>query len=619
MFWLAQFCTIGVVLCLTYGIAGEYDEKPHILTLSSGNLSNNNNAKWVVVVSQYWFVGCTVMFTMWKQKGMDAYKLEAEEEGGRHTSLNTVWISHIPVDASEKSLTSWFDSEYDGNVLEAKVVWDVNALGHNIRGRRRLIMKINALAQKLADSPADAGATKMRLKIENLKQQVRQLEQWEPDLRARKLTSTGHAFVTFRTEAATQSFRQGLAAKQTGAASGAAASLGVAKWQAIMAPRSAEIYWENFGLDPKEKTQNWLKAFGFTIMMFCLFVLAALGAFWVLGFIYMWLLYNVYPEDSIGETHDGMVDALSPFVFYGIFGLFFVILFLGLEEEMSPIVKFICKFESPYTKSLKQSSYLAKMYWFYIIFHVALSTVLLGVLAMWCDVRNIPVIEGGCVGTGGETDADGLKCRSGRLQLYVESVGVFHQHRLFLTVCVVDFIHLLEGMSYFTRKAHTLDDRELAQFVGAEDEEDEEELIEDEADKFFSDKYDYTRNYAESIAVFTSICTYSTMHPTMMLLGSIYFAIKYFVDKYQITNQYSKPHVQYGRRARTTTIYILWAQTLGQWLNVIYYLLLSEDYAVGGALSVSALVMSLLTFFYVYQPGKLKCARQNFSASFRGL
>jgi hypothetical protein len=212
-----------------------------------------------------------------------------------------------------------------------------------------------------------------------------------------------------------------------------------------------------------------------------------------------------------------------------------------------------------------------------------------------------------------------LKCRSGRLQLYVESVGVFHQHRLFLTVCVVDFIHLLEGLSYFTRKAHTLDDRELAQFVGAEDEEDEEELIEDEADKFFSDKYDYTRNYAESIAVFTSICTYSTMHPTMMLLGSIYFGIKYFVDKYQITNQYSKPHVQYGRRARTTTIYILWAQTLGQWLNVIYYLLLSEDYAVGGALSVSALVMSLLTFFYVYQPGKLKCARQNFSASFPGL
>jgi len=278
-------------------------------------------------------------------------------------------------------------------------------------------------------------------------------------------------------------------------------------------------------------------------------------------------------------------------------------------------VKFICKFESPYTKSHKQSSYLAKMYWFYIIFHVGLSTVLLGVLAIWCDVRNIPVVEGGCEATGGDVDTEGLKCRSGRLQLYVESVGVFHQHRLFLTVCVVDFIHVLEGLSFFTRKSHTLDDKELAEFTGAEDEEDEEELIEDEADKFFSDKYDYTRNYAESIAVFSSIATYATMHPTMMLLGSVYFSIKYYVDKYQITNQYSKPHVQYGRRARTTTIYILWAQTIGQWLNALYYLVLSGDYALGGALLVSALVMSLITFFYVYQPDQLKLSKTSSRAA----
>lgn len=607
MFWLAQFGTMGVVLCLVYGYQGEYDNKPHILTLSSGNLSSNSSAKWVVVLAQYWFVGCTIAFTVWKQKGMDAYKLEAEEEGGRHTSLNTVWISNITLGASEETLSSWFSSEYD-QVLEAKIVWDVNALGHNIRRRRRLIMKANALTEQVADEPNDANTAKIRLKIENLTAEVKQLEQWEPDLRQRKTQSAGHAFVTFKTEAATQEFRQGLAAKQSGAQSGDAASLGVAKWQAVMAPRSAEIYWENFGLDSSAQTQNWLKAFGFTMMMFCLFVLTALGAFWVLGFVYMWLLYNVYPEDGIGELHDGMSDAVTPYVFYGVFGLFFVILFLGLEEEMSPIVKFICKFESPYTKSMKQSSYLAKMFWFYIIFHVALSTVLLGVLAIWCDVRNIPVTPLGCEETNGEPDADGAQCRSGRLQLYVESVGVFHQHRLFLTVCVVDFIHVLEGLSFFTRKAHTLDDKELAAFAGAEDEEDEEEEIEDTADKFFSDKYDYTRNYAESIAVFSSICTYATMHPTMMLLGSLYYSIKYYVDKYQITNQYSKPHVQYGRRARTTTIYILWSQTIGQWLNALYYLVLSEDYAVGGALLFSALVMSAVTFFYVYQPETLKCA-----------
>jgi hypothetical protein len=189
----------------------------------------------------------------------------------------------------------------------------------------------------------------------------------------------------------------------------------------------------------------------------------------------------------------------------------------------------------------------------------------------------------------------------------VESVGVFHQHRLFLSVCVVDFIHVLEGLSFFSRKAHTLDDEELAKFESAEDEEDEEELIEDEADKFFSDKFDYTRNYAESIAVFTSIAVYSTMHPTMMLLGSVYFAIKYYVDKYQITNQYSKPHVQYGRRARSTTIYILWSQAIGQWLNAIYHLVLTDETAIGGAMLFSAIVMQIVTTVYVYQPEKLKC------------
>ena len=207
---------------------------------------------------------------------------------------------------------------------------------------------------------------------------------------------------------------------------------------------------------------------------------------------------------------------------------------------------------------------------------------------------------------GGDVDPDSAKCRSGRYQLYVESVGAFHQNRLYLTACVIDFLHVLEGLSFFSRKAHTLDDEELSKFESAEDEEDEEFALEDDADKFFSDKFDYTRNYAESIAVFTSIAVYSTMHPTMMLLGSSYYAIKYYVDKYQITNQYSKPHVQYGRRARTTTIYILWAQTVAQWLNALHHLLLTEDYAVGGAMLFSAVIMQVVVALYVYQPSTFK-------------
>ena len=470
MFWLGQAFTIGIILILTYRLGGDYQDNWSMFAFSSANVAPNNSAKWVSVLAQFWFVGTTVAFTIWKQKAMDSYKLEAEEEGGRHTSLNTVWISNIPTDAKEETLRSWFEDNHGDAVAEAKMVWDVNAIGHNIRGRRRLIMKINALTVKAGEIEDAGAAAKMSLKIEALTAKVKQLEQWEEPLRTRPKRGAGSAFVTFVSGEACQIFRQGLSAKQGVAMTGEAASLGVGAWTAVMAPRSVEIYWENFGLDAAEKLNNQAKAMGLTVTMFLVFVLAALGAFWVLGFLYMEVLYWVYPLTSIGETHDGMKEAVGPFVWYGLFGIFFVIMFLGLEEEMSPIVKFICKYEHPYTKSHKQSSYLGKIYWFYMIYHVALSTVLLGVLALWCDVRNIPVVEGGCVETNQETD--GIKCRSGRMQLYVESVGGFHQNRLYLTSCVIDFLHVLEGLSFFTRKAHTLADEELAEFDGAEDEED---------------------------------------------------------------------------------------------------------------------------------------------------
>merc|ERR1719247_1693942 len=161
-----------------------------------------------------------------------------------------------------------------------------------------------------------------------------------------------------------------------------------------MAPRSAEIYWENFGLEPSEQTQNTLKSLGWTVAMFLLFTFFALSAFWIIGPQYMSILYGAYYMAEWAEPHAAHVDALGGFVFYGVFGLFFVIGFLALEEEMAPIVKYICKFEMPYTKSHKQSSYLGKIYWFYMIYHVALSTVLLGVLAMWCEISNVPLRDG---------------------------------------------------------------------------------------------------------------------------------------------------------------------------------------------------------------------------------
>merc|ERR1712072_220946 len=236
---------------------------------------------------------------------------------------------------------------------------------------------------------------------------------------------------------------------------------------------------------------------------------------------------------------------------------------------------------------------------------------------MWCEISNVPLRDGngdvyepGCKGyeTGRDAELPDT-CRSGRLQLYIESVGVFHQHRLYLTACVIDFLHVLEGLKFFTRKAHTLTPEEEAQFDGAEDEEDDEELHDDEADQYFNDKFDYTRNYGESIAVLTSIATYATMHPSMMFLGSTYYGFKYYVDKYQITNQYSKPRVQYGRRARSTTIYILWAQTLAQFYNSIYFMFLDGDMVIGGAMGMSAFFCLIVTTIYVYQPKAQKMAK----------
>ena len=86
-----------------------------------------------------------------------------------------------------------------------------------------------------------------------------------------------------------------------------------------------------------------------------------------------------------------------------------------LEEEMAPIVKYIAKFESPLTKSIKQSSYLGKCYWFYVIYHMLLSTTVLGWLA-----SNVKVDEDFFLGS----------TKQGTVKLYVEAIGAFHQHRV---------------------------------------------------------------------------------------------------------------------------------------------------------------------------------------------
>ena len=260
---------------------------------------------------------------------------------------------------------------------------------------------------------------------------------------------------------------------------------------------------------------------------------------------------------------------------------------------MAPIVKYISKYDSPKTKSIKQSGYLGKCYWFYVIYHMLLSTTVLAFLAFNVDIDPDEVVDQ----------------RHGAIKLYVEAIGAFHQHRVFLTVGVIDMIHAIEGVGYFTRKVHTLSGEEEAAFESAEDQEADQE--EDPTlDKFFDDKFDFSRNYGETIGVFTSIAYYQVMHPTILVCGALYYGAKFYVDLYQITCQYSKPRIQYGRRARTTTTYIFWCMAIGQIGNVVYWMLLVEDYVVGGLMMMSLAVALAILILYKSKPPKMKAAAE---------
>eukprot|EP01052_Picozoa_sp_SAG31_P005583 SAG31_NODE_247_length_19134_cov_12.255050_8_plen_236_part_00 len=92
-----------------------------------------------------------------------------------------------------------------------------------------------------------------------------------------------------------------------------------------------------------------------------------------------------------------------------------------------------------------------------------------------------------------------------------------------------------------------------------------------EDDPFFNNKFDYTRNYAESLAVFSVAMYYGTMHPLIMPAIAAYYYIKGALDRMQVKTQYSKPSLQYGRRARTTTKFMLCSTAIGTVGNVIYY------------------------------------------------
>eukprot|EP01050_Picozoa_sp_SAG11_P001516 SAG11_NODE_66_length_18786_cov_13.533255_3_plen_649_part_00 len=579
IFCLIQFFAVGIPLLCTYGFGGDKEKDSlSMYSFSYANLSPDNGLRWIPVFASYVMVGTIIGLVTVKQKSMAGYKAADSDA----SSPNAVWVQGLPRSTTDSDLSDWLGSTYPDTVEDSRVVWDVNALGHNIRKRRKLIKKINSEQVKIAEEAADGDGTTSLNKLQPLVAEVEALEKEEKPLRTQPTTCAGSAFVTFKSVEAAEKFRDDIKGKSV-----SNPKLATSGWVTEKAPKPIEIYWENFGLESGAKINAFFKSMIFTLGIFFLFILLALGCVVCVGYLYMELIYKVMPVDAVAEILRPMQDATGPFVWYGIISLIFVGLFLFLEEEMAPIVKFISKYEMPLTKSHKQSSFLGKCYFFYLIYHLVLSTALLGVLALTVKIDD---------------DFNG-----GALKLYVESIGMFHQNRCFLTACVIDMFHVFEGLAFVARPAHTLTMEEEAKFNSAEDEDENEDAHDEDADKYFCDKFSYSRNYGESIGVFTSICYYQTMHPTILACGAFYYIVKMYVDKYQITSQYSRPHIQYGRRARTTTTYILTAFTCGQLGNAIYFLILTDGMAdVGIAMTGSFLLSVGVLSAYIYQPSFLK-------------
>ena len=593
-FWTVQSLTTGIAMVGCYQIYG-VQTGLDMYTWSYANLREEH--RWISVAAALWMVVTTVVFAAYRAKVMDRLKLRVGY--GDLRSTTTLWFDSVPNHLTETQINDWFVSRYPDSVESTRLALDVHELGTNIRTRRRIILKINATVEKLERKQAalilagnalipisrgrpsgpekapDAkpevppGLTKEVKKIEKCLQHLQVLNAEEPQLRAKRFVGSGNAFITFSSEQHALSFRmEHSAGKITDA------ELHIEKWRAMFAPLPAEIYWENMGLGPVMRLLNTIVGLALTTLMFSFFCAIVAAAVFFIGWDYMKVLYGLEAHENIKVMVEDIKDAMSWPIYYGILALGLFVSILGLEEHMAPIIKFFSKFERPVTKSKKQSSYLAKAYWFYVLFHLVLSTIGFYVLVQYVSTPDWQ-------------------------KLYLLCVGTFHVNRVLLTCAVVDPFHMLEGVKYFRRPNIELGAAEQLKLNSAEDEEDLD-VIAEEKDEYFNDRYDFSKNYGESIAIFTAISYYSLMHPCIMPVGAVYYYTKYLIDKYEVTQQFSKSRIQYGRRARSTTRLILTSMVVGTIGNIVHYGWIQPDAAMFDLHCVVFVFALLIWLAYCY-------------------
>eukprot|EP01047_Picozoa_sp_COSAG01_P022542 COSAG01_NODE_1341_length_10644_cov_6.517728_7_plen_603_part_00 len=542
-YFLLQFCTIGLVLIAAYQLGGDTSGEFPVRWYDMYAWSYANllpQYRWITVVGSFWMTCSAVVFVGYRQKVMN--KLKAHGGHSEVRSTHTLWFEDVRPELSEKEIKDWFDSHEPGNVQSVQIALDVHDLAKNVRAQRRLITRMNFLDDKLAplreaqDNLLQTMAFAQReaadpillnnsepyiiKKLETLQSKLSQLIPLEPTLRNRVFENSGHVFVTFTSEEAALQFRakhdEGrIRGRRHGEddLSNALGLEGVGQWGLQIAPMPAEIYWENMGLSWWKRLINTTVGLSLTAGTFSLFIGLACVLIFFIAWDYFYILYGLHPKPQVAHIVQDVKSTISVYIFYIFGGLGALCGLLAFEEFMAEIVSHFSAGERPVTQSRKQESYMTKAYWFYIIYHLVLSTVAFYFITATWLLTDIP------------------------LKMTVDMWGLFHMNRALLTCAVVDPFHMLEGIGKFRRASQVITEEERA--AAANSAEDEEDYIENKHreeghDEFFSDHFDFTKNYGETLAIFTATSYYAVMHPLIMPVGALYFKTKHLIDKYQV-------------------------------------------------------------------------------------
>jgi hypothetical protein len=550
-FCIVQYFTLGMILSCVYLLAHSHSEVHQdnwmqiMQSYSYAGLSESPQMQkylWVVPFGAAWQSLSLIYFVVRRQKKLNKVKLASGFSEVRSTT--TLWFEDVPSDLEDKVIKRWFDQAVPGKVAEVQVARDVHDLAKNIREQRRLITKINTLnADVAANRAGEEGTGKLdfaRVAEEINQSRIRlvELEQAEDPLRRTEFPGSGNIFVTFVDEMSALEFRaEHTMGKYT------SNELQIETWQCTQAPMPAELYWDNMGMTPWQRRFSTLKGYFLTACAFGAFCFMAGIAIFFLAWDYFGLLYSLYPVPSMDIIITDVRQKLSLPVYYGVCGLGFLVAVLAFEEHMAHIVAVFSGYERKVTKSRVQSSYLMKAYIFYLIFHVGLSAIVFYIMTY----------------TWLETDTP--------RKYTVDMWGLFHMHRACLTFGVVDPMHLFEGAKFFRRKSVEVPTEHRSKILSAEDEDE----LDEEHDDFYSTHFDFSKNYGETLAIFTSCNAWTLMHPIMLPCGALYFYAKLYIDMYQITRQYSRPAIQYSGRAKSTTHIMLMSLVVTNFINWWYF------------------------------------------------